>query len=109
LRSRPRIDAIGSPGGKSGIYEFSITQGIVSSVEREYDGNPVFQISAAINHGNSGGPLIERFGRCVGVNTFGEGTSELSAIGTRVGSDIQNVNFAIKINEAKSLLSKINR
>jgi serine protease Do len=66
--------AFGSPFG---YFQFSVTRGIVSAVNR---GNPYsndarkpggyIQTDAAINPGNSGGPLVDARGQVVGINTF---------------------------------------
>lgn len=63
-----RVFALGSPMGK----RFSVTAGIVSGYDRAYDAAwPVdfLQHDAALNPGNSGGPLIDERGRVLGVNT----------------------------------------
>ena len=100
------VSAIGSP--KS--LPQSFTAGNISSTDRQMFGNKCFQISVLINHGNSGGPLLDDTGHVVGVNTFGEGTLVVDrASGRGIGSDIQGINYAIKINEAKALLKEINR
>ncbi|AEF82790.1 S1C family serine protease [Leadbettera azotonutricia] len=58
------IYAIGSPGG----LEKTVTQGIVSALGRRYlQIGDVIQIDAAVNHGNSGGPVIDMTGRLVGI------------------------------------------
>jgi serine protease Do len=66
--------AIGNPFGQ---FQFSVTRGIVSAVDRN---NPYsddarkpgkfIQTDAAINPGNSGGPLVNAHGQLVGINTF---------------------------------------
>ena len=66
--------AIGNPFGQ---FQFSVTRGIVSAVDRS---NPFrddarkpggfIQTDAAINPGNSGGPLVNAHGELVGINTF---------------------------------------
>ena len=66
--------AIGNPFGQ---FQFSVTRGIVSAVDRT---NPFrddarkpggfIQTDAAINPGNSGGPLVNAHGQLVGINTF---------------------------------------
>jgi S1-C subfamily serine protease len=67
-RSIPRIGdtvlAIGSPGG----LEKTVTSGIVSALGRRFlQLGDVIQIDAAVNHGNSGGPVIDQEGRLVGI------------------------------------------
>lgn len=64
-----RVIAIGSPMG----YSFSVTEGIVSGVNRTSSANDVagyIQTDAALNPGNSGGPLINAEGKVIGINTF---------------------------------------
>lgn len=55
------VAAIGSPYGLEG----TVTTGIISRVEPNW-----YQTSALINHGNSGGPLLDRKGDVLGVNTI---------------------------------------
>jgi S1-C subfamily serine protease len=58
------ILAIGSPGG----LEKTVTSGIVSTLSRRFlQIGDVIQIDAAVNHGNSGGPVVDTAGRLVGV------------------------------------------
>ena len=66
--------AFGSPFG---YFQFSVTRGIVSAVDRPnpYSDNArkpggYIQTDAAINPGNSGGPLVNAHGELVGINTF---------------------------------------
>ena len=66
--------AFGSPFG---YFQFSVTRGIVSAVDRPnpYTDDPrkpgdYIQTDAAINPGNSGGPLVDAHGELVGINTF---------------------------------------
>jgi S1-C subfamily serine protease len=56
--------AIGSPGG----LEKTVTMGIVSALGRRFlQIGDVIQIDAAVNHGNSGGPVVDTSGRLVGI------------------------------------------
>ncbi|MDR0539405.1 MAG: S1C family serine protease [Spirochaetaceae bacterium] len=56
--------AIGSPGG----LEKTVTSGIVSALGRRFlQIGDVIQIDAAVNHGNSGGPVVDMQGRLVGI------------------------------------------
>ncbi len=68
-----RVFAIGSPLG----LERTVTEGIVSTKTREFQGELYLQTTAQINPGNSGGPLFNLAGEVVGVTnmkiTFGEG------------------------------------
>jgi S1-C subfamily serine protease len=58
------VFAIGSPGG----LERTVTSGIVSSLSRRFlQIGDVYQIDAAVNPGNSGGPVIDTSGRLVGI------------------------------------------
>src|SRR5262245_1188815 len=87
------VVAIGSPFG----LEESITAGIVSAVGRDIEAPNGFTIAnaiqtdAAINHGNSGGPLIDESGNVVGVNvqieTGGSGGEGNAGVGFAVPSD----------------------
>ncbi len=90
---------IGSPKGN--LLKF--THGDISGTEI-YRKNNCFQISVLINHGNSGGPLLDQMGQVIGITTFGEGTAAVLNNGKSIGTDIQGINYAIKINEAKKFL-----
>jgi serine protease Do len=67
------VFAIGSPLG----LERTVTEGILSTKTREFEGTLYLQTTAQINPGNSGGPLFDMTGNVVGVTnmkiTFGEG------------------------------------
>ena len=70
LHPGDRVAALGDPLG----YRATITEGIISGIERNIEGPRgdmlMIQTSAPINHGNSGGALINRFGQVVGVTTI---------------------------------------
>jgi S1-C subfamily serine protease len=91
--------ALGSPFGLEG----TITSGIVSALHREMTAPNNFQIldtiqtDAAINHGNSGGPLLDSRGRVIGVNAQIESESG--------GSD--GVGFAIPSNTVRSIVRQL--
>ena len=93
------VVAIGSPFG----YSESITAGIVSAVDRSIEAPNGFtipnaiQTDAAINHGNSGGPLIDASGKVVGTNVQIATDSQSSA------SDNAGVGFAVPSNTVKSV------
>lgn len=89
------VMAIGSPFG----LEYSVTRGIVSDDRRTItvDGQEfpdMIQADAAINRGNSGGPLVDSNGVVIGINT-----AILTPTGVYVG-----MSFAVPINKAKRLL-----
>lgn len=61
-----RVYAIGNP---LGVFDYSITDGLVSQVRKLTDDLTILQISAAISPGSSGGPLFNQYGEVVGVTT----------------------------------------
>jgi putative serine protease PepD len=93
------VVAIGSPFG----LEQTVTAGIVSALHRQMTSPNNFtiddsiQTDAAINHGNSGGPLINTSGQVVGVN---------AQIASDSGGN-EGVGFAIPSNTAKSIVSQL--
>jgi putative serine protease PepD len=93
------VVAIGSPFG----LENTVTSGIVSALHRQMTSPDNFSIAdsiqtdAAINHGNSGGPLLNSEGRVIGVNAQIESDSG--------GND--GVGFAIPSNTVKSIASQL--
>jgi serine protease Do len=69
VRQGELVFAIGSPEG----LRDSVTMGVVSSVARQTETNDAMfyiQTDAALNPGNSGGPLVDIDGNLVGINTF---------------------------------------
>jgi serine protease Do len=93
--------AIGSP---LGTFTDSVTQGIVSGLNRDIsvgdrtsqlseDLKGLIQTDAAINPGNSGGPLLDVNGSVVGIITAS-------------ASSAQDMGFAIPINQAKAMIAK---
>lgn len=65
-----RVYALGSPGLGKQVLEQSISEGLISSNNRKLDGNVYLQHSAAVNPGNSGGPLLDEYCRAVGIVTL---------------------------------------
>jgi serine protease Do len=93
LRVGDWVMAIGNPYG----YAHSVTVGVVSAKGRRLTSSSFddfIQTDAAINFGNSGGPLVNVRGEAVGINTA------ISVSG-------QNIGFAIPINLAKNILSQL--
>lgn len=87
--------AIGNPFG----LDRTVTAGIVSAKDRRGVGNSPYQIflqtDAAVNPGNSGGPLVDLSGRIVGINT---------AI---VGQAFQGISFAIPSDSAAEIYEQL--
>lgn len=82
--------AIGSPFG----LDYTLTTGVISALGRKIDGiggvkiNDMIQTDAAINMGNSGGPLLDSSGQLIGMNTVIFSTSGSSAgLGFAVPAD----------------------
>jgi putative serine protease PepD len=97
------VVAIGSPFG----YSESITAGIVSAVDRTiqapngYSISNTIQTDAAINHGNSGGPLIDSTGKVVGTNVQ-------IAVDDQTSSSVNaGVGFAVPSNTVKSVADSL--
>src|SRR5215211_5224701 len=98
--------AIGNPFG----LEDTLTTGVVSATERQIsapDGfsiNGVLQTDAALNPGNSGGPLLNDRGEVIGVNSQIESSS--SANGSSEGSNT-GVGFAIPSNTVRKVIAAL--
>jgi serine protease Do len=93
LRVGEWVCAIGNPLG----YVHSVTVGVVSFIGRKlFDASldDYIQTDAAINFGNSGGPLINARGEVIGIN---------SAISSRAS----NIGFAVPINQAVAILPQL--
>lgn len=105
-----KVFALGSPEG----LEFSASEGIVSGIREfsdlglsssEFDSDLLLiQTDAAITRGNSGGPLIDKKGCIVGINSFSLG---YSIRGSSLFLDTEGVNFAIAADEAKDIYDAI--
>ncbi len=99
LRVGQRVLAIGNPFG----FQSTLTTGVVSALGRTVQtGEQTFideaiQTDAAINRGNSGGPLLDSHGRVIGINT-----AIFAPTGTTAG-----IGFAIPIHTAKQIADDI--
>lgn len=92
-----RVYAIGNPFGLQG----TMTRGIISAIRsiRGPEQNPIedaIQTDAAVNPGNSGGPLLNSRGEVIGITTL---------IASNGADQSSGVGFAIPINTAKAVLS----
>jgi S1-C subfamily serine protease len=65
------VIAIGSPGLGNISLQNTVTKGIISSFRNSETNGLLIQTDAALNHGNSGGPLLNSKGEVIGVNTLG--------------------------------------
>jgi 2-alkenal reductase len=103
LKPGESVIAIGSPLGN---FKNTVTVGVVSATGRAIDTGNGYQIEdliqtdAAINHGNSGGPLVNLAGEVVGVNT-------LVVRNTGGGDVAEGLGFAIPVNTAQAVAQQI--
>jgi S1-C subfamily serine protease len=103
LKSGESVIAIGSPLGD---FKNTVTVGVVSATGRSIDTGAGYQIEnliqtdAAINQGNSGGPLVNLAGEDIGVNT-------LVVRNSGSGSVAEGLGFAIPINTARAVADQI--
>lgn len=100
-------DSVVAIGNALGQFQNTVTAGIISGHGRSLQaadgsGNSVenledlFQTDAAINQGNSGGPLVNLDGEVVGINTA-------------IAGDAQGIGFAIPINDVTGLIDSVKR
>jgi serine protease Do len=104
-------DSVVAIGNALGEFQNTVTSGIISGFGRQVqassdnsDGSQsaassedldnLIQTDAAINEGNSGGPLVNLNGEVIGMNTA-------------IASDAENIGFAIPINDIKGLISQV--
>ena len=76
LRVGERVFLIGSPGAGMLSLGNSVSEGIVSGKNRHVKGIPYLQTTAAVNFGNSGGPLLNMKGQVVGLVTAKQALAE---------------------------------
>ena len=116
LRLGDTVFAIGTPVGLE--YKFTVTRGILSGQDRmvEMTKNASYtssgdswyikllQIDASINSGNSGGPLANSNGEVIGINN-----SKLTRSYSSSSSSIENMGFAIPIEDALSVAEQLEK
>ncbi len=97
LRVGEMVAAIGNPLGE---LTNTLTVGYISALDREIntDGQPInmLQTDAAINSGNSGGPLFDMYGSVIGITTAKFASSPIEGLG-----------FAIPINDAMQVIADL--
>lgn len=83
-------------GNTLGEYSNTVTKGVISGLSRDLGGqySGLIQTDAAINSGNSGGPLLNLDGEVIGINTAVDRSGE-------------GIGFAIPINDAKSAIESV--
>ena len=100
-------DEVVTIGNPLGELTFSLTSGAISALNREVTFSQnntmkLIQTDAAINSGNSGGPLFNLYGEVIGITNakYSSGSSSSEA-------SIDNIGFAIPIDEVDSIIKKI--
>lgn len=78
-----------------GVFENTVSTGIVSSIRKMVGYESVIQITAPISHGSSGSPILNRYGQVIGVATFGY-------------EEGQSLNFAVNVSQIKKLVRNLN-
>lgn len=98
-----QVYAIGNPLGIE--LRCTLTDGIISAVDRDVqlDGRTlnVIQTTAALNNGNSGGPLISRFGQVIGINTLKMSTTDDTE------ATVEGLGFALPISSVSFVVNDI--
>lgn len=102
LRVGDEVVAIGDPLGVA--LRGTMTDGIISAINRDLSVNgrnmSLLQTTAALNSGNSGGPLVNRYGQVVGINTMKIGDSASY-------SGVEGLGFAIPMTTVKSVVEQL--
>jgi 2-alkenal reductase len=110
LHPGERVVALGFPGNASLADELASTEGIVSVASTSYretaldvpEYENVIQTDAAVNPGNSGGPLLDSDGKLVGVNSAGRTRSP-------DGRVVQGQSYAIGVDRVRQVLATLRR
>ncbi|HET9098156.1 MAG TPA: trypsin-like peptidase domain-containing protein [Candidatus Saccharimonadales bacterium] len=99
-------DEVVAIGNALGQFQNTVTSGIISGYGRSVTAgssgggsstenlDDLFQTDAAINEGNSGGPLVNLNGQVIGINTA-------------IAGNAQNIGFAIPVNDVKGLIEQV--
>lgn len=102
LRVGDQVVAIGDPLGTE--LRGTMTDGIVSAINRDLEINgrhmTLIQTNAALNSGNSGGPLINCYGQVIGINT-------VKMSGYTSTATVEGLGFAIPVSIAKPIIDEL--
>jgi len=109
-RTGERVYAFGSPFG----FKFSMSEGIISGLGREAAGSNVpggytnyIQTDAAVNPGNSGGPLVNADGHVIGMNVAIATAKSVGQSPEDSGSDSAGISFAIPLGTIEPIVNQI--
>lgn len=109
-RTGEHVYAFGSPFG----FKFSMSEGIISGLGREAAGSNVpggytnyIQTDAAVNPGNSGGPLVNTDGHVIGMNVAIATAKSVGASPEESGSDSAGISFAIPLGTIEPIVQQI--
>lgn len=109
IRSGEMVIAVGNPFGANTNLAGTVTVGYVSAEQRNLVVNGIeqryIQTDAALNMGNSGGPLLNTRGEIIGVNNLKSLVSVPSSNNTVISSE--GIGFAIPINDAIECIKQI--
>lgn len=98
------VIAIGSPMGSE--YANTVTKGIISATKRTVKASDssvattVIQTDAAINSGNSGGPLVNMAGQVIGINS-------MKLVSSTDGTSVEGMGFSIPSNEVVRVINQL--
>ena len=97
IKTGSEVAALGSPSG----LDFTVTKGVVSAPLRLIDSVKYIQIDTPVNPGNSGGPIINKAGRIIGIVTSKLAGEGLEGLGFAIRSDTVKDNVKVFIQNDK--------
>ncbi len=107
-----RAFAFGSPFG----FKFSMSEGVVSGLGRRAPGSSIpggytnyIQTDAAVNPGNSGGPLVNSDGHVIGMNVAIATSRSMGASPDEAGGDSAGISFAIPLGTIEPIVDQLIR
>ncbi len=102
VRGGEDVLVAGFPYGDVVSKSIKVTKGIISSTRGYKDDTGQFQIDAAVQPGNSGGPIYDRYGNIIGVVVA---QLDKLKVAKSMGSLPENINFGIKASTVKQFLN----